>query len=46
MLLVLVSTKLFPKERNVLVSLSSCFSAVEKIVSTSLKQLLINIESW
>lgn len=27
-------------------SLSSCFSAVEKIVSTSLKQLLINIESW
>lgn len=33
-------------KNNMSYSLSSWFSAVEKIVSTSQKQLLINIESW
>lgn len=42
---VLTPTDSFIKN-NMSYSLSSWFSAVEKIVSTSQKQLLINIESW
>lgn len=42
---VLTPTDSFTKN-NMSYSLSSWFSAVEKIVSTSQKQLLIYIESW